>query len=58
MCMYVHACGDTCGGGGVPSQIAFFTFGPKKVPVFCSCNSQGKNFPVFTLESDRLCLDQ
>ena len=43
--------------GGVLSQIALFTFRPKNVHIFCSCEPQVKNFPVFTLESDRPCLD-
>ena len=43
--------------GGVLSQIALFTFRPKNVQIFCSCEHQVKNFPVFTLESDRPCLD-
>ena len=37
--------------------MAFFIFGPKKVHIFCSCDPPGKNVPVFTLESDRPCLD-
>ena len=43
--------------GGVLSQIALFTFRPKNVHIFCSCEPQIKNFPVFTLESDRPSLD-
>ena len=43
--------------GVVPSQIAFFTFGPKKVHVFCSCEPPDKNFHVFTLDCDIPCLD-
>ena len=43
--------------GGVPSQIAYFTFRPKNVHIFCSCVPPVKNFSVFTLESDRPCLD-
>ena len=43
--------------GGVLSQIAYFTFGPKNVHIFCSCEPSDKNFPIFTLESDRPCLD-
>ena len=46
-----------CSWGGVLSQIAYFTFGPRNVHIFCSCEPSGKNFPVFTLESDRPCLD-
>ena len=43
--------------GGVLSQIAFFIFEPKNVHILCSCEPPGKNFPVFTLESDRPSLD-
>ena len=39
------------------SQIAFFTFGAKEIHIFCSCEPPVKNVPVFTLESDRPCLD-
>ena len=46
-----------CRWGVVPSQMAFFTFGPKKVHIFCSCEPPGKNVPVFKLESDRSCWD-
>ena len=42
---------------GIPSKTTFFAFGPKNVHVFCSCESPCKNFPVFTLESDRPCLN-
>ena len=43
--------------GGVLSQIAYFTFGSKNVHIFCSCELPVKHFPVFTLESDRPCLE-
>ena len=46
-----------CSWVGVLSQIMYFTFEPKNVHIFCSCEPSGKNFPVFTLESDRPCLD-
>ena len=49
--------GLVCRWGVVPSQKAFFTFGPKKVHVFCSCVPPGKNCPVFILEWDRPCLE-
>ena len=43
--------------GSVLSQIALFTLRPKNVHIFCSFEPQVKNFAVFTLESDRPCLD-
>ena len=46
-----------CTWGSVLSQIPYFTFGPKNVHIFCSCGPSAKNFPVFTLESNRPCLD-
>ena len=59
LCTFLHLfrLGLVCRWGVVPSQMAFFTFGPKKVHIFCSCEPPGKNVPVFTLESDRPCLD-
>ena len=60
LCTFLHSyrLGFRCRcGRGVPSQIAFFTFGPKKVYIFCSCEPPGKIFLVFTLESDRPYLD-
>ena len=59
LCKLVHSyrLHLVCRWEGVLSQIAYFTFGPKNVHIFCSCELSGKNFPVFTLESDRPCLD-
>ena len=59
LCTFLHLfrLGLVCRWGVVPSQIAFFTFRPKKVHVFCSCELPGKNFHVFKLEPDRPCLD-
>ena len=58
LCTFLHSyrLGLVC-KGGVPSQILFFTFGPKKLHDFCFCDPIVKPFPVYTLESDRLCLD-
>ena len=43
--------------GGVPSQKALLCFEPKKVHVYCSCDSVDKKFPIFALDSTRPCLD-
>ena len=42
-----------CRWGSVLSQIALFTFRPKNVHILLLLWAQFKNFPVFTLESDR-----
>ena len=36
-----------CSWGGVLSQIAYFTFGPKNVQIFCSREPSGKIFSYF-----------
>ena len=46
LCTFLHLfrLGVVCRWGVVPSQIAFFIFGPKTVHVFCSCEPLGKIF--------------
>ena len=55
--LHLFTLGLVCRWGVVQSQIAFYTFRPKKVHVLCSCEPPSENFPVFTLESDRPCSD-
>ena len=58
-CTFLHLfrLGLVCRWGVVPSQIAFFTFGPKKVHVFCSCDPLIKMFSIFALDPSRPYLD-
>ena len=57
LCTFLHLfrLSLVCRWGVVSSQIAFCTFRPKKVHVFCSCELPVKNFHIFKLESDRPC---
>ena len=59
LCTFLHLyrLGLVCRWSSVPSQIEFFTFGPKKVHIFCSSEPPDKILLVFISESDRPYLD-